>query len=251
MSESQEREPTAEEIAASVEQARAEARKFDAEAERAKAEAANFAAEERQRLAQARSFEANASAVEMELETSRELHDRQQATDSHHHVYRFIGDVNKDSMKACMDELSYWHRMDAGCPMEMVLHSPGGHVLPGLALYDFLRDMSRRGHRLTTVCSGYAGSMAGIILQAGNHRVMGRESHILVHEITAATYGKVGVIEDDVSFYRHLCDRVVDIFVSRSGGKLTKARMNKEWRGHDWWIDSKLALELGIVDEVR
>ena len=238
------REPTQAEIDARVDCAKANA-------EKARAAARNLAAEERQGIAQARSFEASARSAEMDLELASELHARHLASDSHHHVYRFAGKVASETVKTCMDELSYWHRMDEKCPMEVVFYSPGGEVMCGMALYDFLRDMSQRGHYITTVCSGYAASMAGIILQAGDKRIIGSESYLLVHEITAATYGKVGVIEDDVKFYKRICERVANIFVSRSGGKLTKARMNKEWVGHDWWIDSKLALELGMVDEVR
>ncbi len=222
-----------------------------AQAERARAAARNFLAQERETLAQARTAEAAAASAEMDLAVSAELHARHLAADAHHHVYRFAAKVASETVRHCIDELSYWHRMDEKCPMEVVFYSPGGEVMCGMALYDFLRDMSQRGHHITTVCSGYAASMAGIILQAGDKRIIGAESYLLIHEITAATYGKVGVIEDDVKFYKRICDRVVGIFVNRSGGKLTKARMNKEWRGHDWWIDSKLALQLGIVDEVR
>jgi len=93
--------------------------------------------------------------------------------------------------------------------------------------------------------------MGGIALQAGDRRVIGKESYILVHQITAGTMGKIDQMKDDVHFYEHICDRVVDIFVARSSGKLTRQKMRKEWTGHDWWLDSTDALKYGVVDEVR
>ena len=46
-------------------------------------------------------------------------------------------------------------------------------VIAGLALYDFIQTLRRKGHKVTTVSYGMAASMAGILLQAGDVRVMG------------------------------------------------------------------------------
>jgi ATP-dependent Clp endopeptidase proteolytic subunit ClpP len=267
---------TAEEIAAEVEkshaeaaQALAEARKADAEAEakasataaevakaqaeakKAESEAAYFAAQTRREIATAEQEECELYVTKINRDIQDELRKRQLAHDSYHHVYRFVGTVGDKTVEDCIHELSYWNRSCPKCDITIIFYSPGGSVIPGMALYDFIRSLSNEGHSITTMCAGYAASMAGILLQAGDTRIIGKESYILIHEISAATHGKMGEMKDDVKFYEHICKRVVDIFVNRSGGKLTKSRMTKEWVGHDWWIDSDLALTLGIVDEVR
>jgi len=238
------RDPTPEEVEANVLKTKAEAAAALAEADRNAAEARKFVAE-------ARSAEAEAETNEIDLDRTRRLRERELASDTYHHVYRFTSQVDAGSVAACMKELNDWHRNCPGCDIEVVFFSPGGSVMPGMMLYDYFTELKADGHKLTTVAMGYAASMAGILLQAGDVRICGKESYILIHEITAATYGKMGTMEDDVKFYRRMCDRVTDIFVNRSGGKLKRSVMEKEWRGHDWWLDSTTALKLGIVDEVR
>ena len=85
----------------------------------------------------------------------------------------------------------------------------------------------------------------------GDVRVMGRESYLMIHEISAGAGGKIGEINDAVKFYERVCERVVDIFVSRSGGKCSRAQFKKNWNRADWWIDSAEALRWGFVDAVR
>jgi ATP-dependent Clp protease, protease subunit len=238
------REMTPEEVAANI-------TKTEAEAMAARAEAARNEAEARKLIAEARTAEAEAENEEIDLARARRLRERELTSDCYHHVYRFSGKVDESSVAACMKELATWSRMEPGCPIEIVFYSPGGGVIAGMAMFDYITELRNAGHTVTTVCMGYAASMAGILLQAGDRRVMGRESWILIHEISAATFGKMGQMEDDVNFYKSMCERVVNIFVTRSGGKLSRAKMEKAWRGHDWWLDSDTALKLGVVDDVR
>lgn len=194
---------TQKEIDAEIEARKAEAVKAIAEAKKAEQEAAYFAAQTRRELATAEQEECELYVTKINRDIQEELRKRQLAADTYHHVYRFVGAVTDDAVSKCISELSYWSRSCHGCDITIIFYSPGGSVIPGMALYDFIRRLSNDGHHITTMCAGY------------------------------------------------ICKRVVDIFVNRSGGKLTKSRMTREWVGHDWWIDSDLALTLGIVDEVR
>lgn len=239
-----ERELTKEEIDAQVAKDIAEAEKSKAEAEKIR----NEAEEARYKANIARHA---ARAKEIELEALEDKRERYVNNDDHRHVYRFSGAVNDAQVTDCMDKLSHWDRTCPGCDITIVFMSPGGNVISGMALYDYIRVLSSKGHHITTICSGYAASMAGILLQAGDTRVCGAESYILIHEISAATMGKIGDIEDQVAFYKMIGERVLNIFVTRSGGKLSKRVMKKNWTRKDWWIDSDEALKLGIVDEVR
>jgi ATP-dependent protease ClpP protease subunit len=101
------------------------------------------------------------------------------------------------------------------------------------------------------VCRGYAASMGGILLQAGDVRVCGPESYILIHEISSGAVGKIGDLEDEVEFVKMIQKRVNDIFVARSGGKVTATKLRNMYRRKDFWLDSTKALALGIVDEIR
>jgi ATP-dependent protease ClpP protease subunit len=93
--------------------------------------------------------------------------------------------------------------------------------------------------------------MAGILLQSGDHRWIGRQSYLMIHEISAGAGGKIGELKDSVEFFDAICKRVVSIFVDRSEGKCTKARFVKGWTRTDWWLMSEDAHKLGFVDEIR
>lgn len=213
-------------------------------------------ADARKLEADARKLEAQARAAENEAEISRIdrdfalLKEREVlANDHYHHVYRFTNAVSEGTVAHCIGQLTLWHRLNPGCSIEVIFSSPGGAVIPGMALYDFLCELRMWGHHLTTVGRGYAASMAGVLLQAGDHRVLGPQSYLLIHEISTFAIGKIGEIEDTVEFVKKIQRRVLDIFAARS--KKSAVYYEKRWKRKDWWVDSKEALELGLVDEVR
>jgi ATP-dependent protease ClpP protease subunit len=131
------------------------------------------------------------------------------------------------------------------------LFSPGGSVFAGMVLFDHIVAMREKGWHFTTISRGYAASMGGILLQAGDVRVCGPESYILIHEISTGAVGKIGELEDTVEFTNMIQKRVNDIFVSRSGGKVTSSKLRAMYRRKDFWLDSSKSLSLGIVDEIR
>lgn len=235
----------------------AETEKLSAEANQARIAAARMNAEIGKLAAEARKANAEALAAEHGAEVARMQRAEyehafavEQTKDSRHHVYWFSTPVSDAAVQLCVKQLTTWHRMHPDAGFEIVFNSPGGSVIAGMALFDFLRSMSAQGHHITTVVRGYAASMAGILLQAGDTRKIGPESYLMIHEISAGTAGKIGEIKDDVKFYETVCSRVVDIFVNRSGGKCTKAKFIKNWTRIDWWLTSEETLALGFADEI-
>lgn len=199
--------------------------------------------------AEARKYDAEADLAELNYCIAKRRDDEELAKDRYHHLYLFSQSVGDSSVQSCMDQLTLWSRRDPGCDMEIVFNSPGGSVVAGLALFDFVQGMRRAGHNVTTSTIGMAASMAGILLQAGDVRVMGRESWLLIHEAAFMAGGKIGEVEDTVEWVKKISKRVLKIFASRS--KMTTAQVDKKWKRRDWWLDSDEALKLGLIDEVR
>ncbi|KKL73620.1 hypothetical protein LCGC14_2073140, partial [marine sediment metagenome] len=166
-----------------------------------------------------------------------------------HRVYAFNDPVASSSVGSCISQLNIWTRTDPKCDIEIIFNSPGGGVIDGMALYDYFQALRRAGHKLTTVTFGMAASMAGILLQAGDVRVIGAESYVLIHEISTMAVGKIGELEDVVEFTKKIQNRVLKILASRSHKPV--GYFEKHWRRQDWWLDSSECLKLGIVDEVR
>jgi ATP-dependent Clp endopeptidase proteolytic subunit ClpP len=221
----------------------------EVEATSAEAEASRALADLRR--AEAREAELRVAKLDLELAKARRTETAELAKDDNNHVYRFTGGVSTASVQACVTKLSEWHRTAPGCPITLVISSPGGSVFDGMVLVDFLGTLSAAGHHITTVCAGMAASMGGIILQAGDTRVCGPESWVLIHRVSTTAGGSTYQLEDEVELLKRLEERVIRLFVRKSGGKLTAARIKKNWQRKDWWLSSDEALALGVVDEVR
>jgi ATP-dependent Clp endopeptidase proteolytic subunit ClpP len=171
------------------------------------------------------------------------------ADNKYHHVYAFNDDVNATTVGNCISQLNVWSRNDPKCDIEVIFNSPGGGVIMGLALFDYLQTLRRKGHRLTTGTMDMAASMAGILLQAGDVHYIGKESFVLIHEISTGAIGKIGEIEDTVKFVKKIQKRVIRIFAERSNKNA--AYFEKHWLRQDWWLSSDECSDIGIVDEVR
>jgi ATP-dependent Clp endopeptidase proteolytic subunit ClpP len=167
------------------------------------------------------------------------------------HTYNFVGQVASSTVQTCIDRLNSWTVTDPGCDITIIFNSPGGSVIDGMALFDFIRFIRGMGHKVTIIALGYAASMAGILLQAGDVRVMAKGSWLLIHEVAFATSGKIGEIEDMYKFGERLKEQAADIFIERSGGKLTREILAHNWTRKDWWLSPAEALDLGLVDEIR
>jgi len=238
---------------AEEEKARAEAEKARAEADAARikaaAEAEKAQAEARKAAAEAQEVELRLVKAAIERDRENEKREKELVGDHYHHVYRFTGVVDLANVQKCIDQLNHWDRTEEPGRLTIELFSPGGGVIQGMALFDHIVTMRAKGWHVTTTARGYAASMGGVLLQAGDVRTMGRESYILIHEVQAAAMGTMGEIEDEVEFLKKIQTRILSIFAERS--KLSVTQLRNRWKRKNWWLDSDEALKLGIVDEVR
>lgn len=224
-------------------------RKLAAEALAAEAEARMYDADAQRLAAQAQKLAAEAEQCEVNSRAMTRKEKDELAGNKYHHVYAFNDPVFAGSVGACMSQLNIWSRTEPDCDIEIVFNSPGGSVIDGMALYDFIQMLRRKGHKITTGTMGMAASMAGILLQAGDVRYIGKESYLLIHEISTGAIGKIGEIEDTVEFVKKIQKRVIQIFATRSNK--SASYFEKHWRRKDWWLSSSEAMEINIVDEIR
>ena len=199
-------------------------------------------------------LEADKSAIElavkqMDLVAKEEKRAKDKAADDENFLYRFGSEVSGGSVERCMSKLTEWSRLNPGCNIEIIFSSPGGSIIDGFELFDFIQHLRNKGHHITTGTLGYAASMAGILLQAGDTRWVGQQAWLMIHRAAFGAYGKTFEIEDEVKFVKRIEERILDIFTSRSN--LTRNKIKRNWERKDWWISSDEATDLGLVDEVR
>lgn len=232
--------------------ATAEAVKHQAEAEKHRAEARKFSAE-------ANEAEANAALAKIELERAEEKRRRELHADAYKDRTYVLGGVDAASVAQCMAKLDAWHREDPTCSMMVTIDSPGGAVIPGFHLFDHILALRADGHQIDTRTRGYAASMGGILLQAGETRSMGPNATLMIHEVAFGAQGKIGDVEDWVDFAKLLWGRALDIFAERCAGaddevatkRLSRRALDSKSRRTNWWIKATDALAFGLVDKIQ
>lgn len=213
------------------------------------AAAEKLQAEARKANAEAAKAEAEAEQVALELAELREKEQSRLADDDHKRLYRFFGEVSASSVGKCVKKLVEWHRLDPECGITIVIDSPGGSIIDGFHLFDTILWLRDRGHHVTIIAQGMAASMAGVLLQAADKRVMTRQAALLIHEASFGAVGSFGQIEDQVKFVEMLQDRILTIFAERSN--LSKVQIRNRWRRKNWWMLADAALKHGFVDAVE
>ena len=169
------------------------------------------------------------------------------ASHAEHMRYHFVGTVGRDSVRDAIQELGRWCRRKPETDLTILLNSPGGSVIDGLALYDFLEEL-KVGRSVHGVVRGMAASMGAVLLQAGTTRTIGKNAHVLIHEISTGAIGKLSELEDEVEFARKLNDRLSEILAERS--TLDAKKIRGKMKSKDWWLQSAQAIDLGFADTI-
>ncbi len=207
---------------------------------------------------EARLFEAKTRLVELEIAEAEiklkrlQDEDRDQAVKHSSVRHLWINDViagqNSDLW---IHALQVWDRRDPGQPITVEINSPGGSITDGLAIFDQIMRMRRAGTKVTTRATGLCASMAAVLLQAGEERIMDQRAKLLIHEGSATFQGTLSVGEQDDfrSFSEMLQSDLLDILAERS--TLSRRAIKSKWRRKDWYLSSAEALRLGFVDLVE
>lgn len=152
---------------------------------------------------------------------------------------------------AWIDALNHWELRDPGQPVTININSPGGSITDGLALYDTIQRLRRNGHHVVTRGQGLVASMAGVLLQAGDERILDKRAKLLIHEGSTQLQGRLtrGEQEDMQKFTDMLLEDILDILAERS--TLSKRQIKTRWARRDWTLTADEALKYGFVDRVE
>ncbi len=167
-------------------------------------------------------------------------------------VYHLHQGINKRTMNRLFKQMRVWHKYDSKAPWIIYLHSIGGDWWEGNGIIDELVSHSIRGngtHEITIKVRGVAASMAGIILQAADHRVMGPSSELMIHKGSGGICGSTESIGDEHEYLRRSNDAMIALFLSRTD-KITRPEFLRKINRKDWWMTSSEALRWGFCDAI-
>jgi ATP-dependent Clp protease protease subunit len=131
-------------------------------------------------------------------------------------------------------------------PIMLYIHSPGGLVYGGLAIYDTMRKMKSP---VATVAVGFCGSMATVLLTAGTRGQRYALPHATIH-MHPTGGGAQGYTEDVRIAYKEqerLQNQTFYLIGKASGH--TREEIEEMFR-RDRYMNAVEAMEYGLIDEV-
>ncbi len=87
--------------------------------------------------------------------------------------------VDAATSNELLKQLMYLERQDCQKEITIYINSPGGEVISGLAVYDYISIMKAP---VKTVCTGTAASMGAILFLAGKERLMLPHTRLMIHD---------------------------------------------------------------------
>ncbi|WP_020481092.1 head maturation protease, ClpP-related [Methylomonas sp. MK1] len=128
--------------------------------------------------------------------------------------------------------------------IELHIHSPGGNLLDGLAIYSTLRNHPAKvlGH-----VDGLAASAASIILMAADRITMPEDAYLMIHNAQGGAFGDAAELRDMAALMEKLQGSAADIYVRRTG---LDRQTILDMMAKESWLSATEAKTLGFCDEV-
>lgn len=131
-------------------------------------------------------------------------------------------------------------------PITLYLHSPGGEVDAGFAIYDTMQALRCD---VATVCLGFAASMAQFILCGGTpgRRAAHAHSRILMHQPLGSVQGyavDIAIQAEQFSVMRRL---MAELTAEHTGQTVDRILADGD---RDRWFTPEEAMEYGMIDQI-
>ncbi len=143
-------------------------------------------------------------------------------------------------------QLLYLEREDPDRDISMYIHSPGGVVPAGLAVYDTIQLIRPD---VSTICVGMSASFATLLLAAGapGKRYALPNATIHMHQAMGGVRGQAADIEIHAKEILREQEIIRDIMAKHTGQPPERIAHDSD---RDFYMDAQQATEYGIIDEI-
>lgn len=176
----------------------------------------------------------------------------QKITNVNNHIY-FYSEVTRNSIFALttlireveQDNLALANTLCID-PIPIYLHisSFGGSVFAAFTAIDVILACQVD---VMTIIDGASASAGTLMSVVGKQRFMRPNSYMLVHQLSAGSWGKMCELEDDFTNNKRLMEQIKNIYKEHSN--IPKKELNEILK-HDLWWDADTCLKYGLVDEL-
>ncbi len=143
-------------------------------------------------------------------------------------------------------QLLYLEREDSDKDINMYVHSPGGIISAGLAIYDTMQLLRCD---MATICVGECASMATVILAAGTKgkRYALPNATIHIHQARGGATGQAADVEIMAKEVLRRNQVVKEILARHTGRSIEEITHDTD---RDFFMDPEGAKKYGIIDEI-
>jgi ATP-dependent Clp protease protease subunit len=159
----------------------------------------------------------------------------------------FLGTAIDDTVaNIIIAQLLFLQMEDSKKDINLYIHSPGGYVTAGMAIYDTMQFMTCD---VATYCIGMAASMGAVLLAAGTKgkRFSLPNSRIMIHQPSGGARGQASDISIQAKEILRLKKRLNEIMSFHTGQPVETIDRDME---RDNYMSADAAKDYGIVDEV-
>jgi len=130
--------------------------------------------------------------------------------------------------------------------INLYIHSPGGIVSAGLAIYDTMQFVKPD---VATLCMGQAASMGAVLLAAGSKgkRSVLPNSRIMIHQPWGGTQGQTTDIEIYTREMIKMKDQLNEILAKHTGQPIDSVLKDTD---RNYFMSAEESKAYGIVDEI-
>lgn len=134
-------------------------------------------------------------------------------------------------------------------PINMILNSIGGCIYQGFGIYDIMTTCK---NYICCTVFGQAYSMASVILQAADKRVVAPNSVLMIHSGEDSLQGHPKSVSNWLQYSQKLTRNIEDIYLNKIKSKKPKfTRQNlQKMLEFDTILSAKEAVEYGLADLV-
>ena len=156
------------------------------------------------------------------------------------------GQVDDNLANLVIAQLLFLESEDPDKDIHLYIHSPGGSVTAGMAIYDTMQYVKPD---VSTICIGMAASMGAFLLAAGQigKRYALPNSEIMIHQPLGGTQGQTTDIEIHAKRMVQIKEKLNQILADRTGQSYKKIAADTE---RDFFMSAEAAQKYGLVDEI-
>lgn len=130
--------------------------------------------------------------------------------------------------------------------IDVHIHSKGGDVFSGIAIYNALRTVKAD---ITIYIDGLAASIAGIIALCGKPLYMNKYARIMLHRVSGGSYGTADELRKAADIAEELENDLANMIATRCKMKPEDVKA-KYFDGQEHWISAQEALSMGMIDGI-